>query len=159
MLGKHVSMEKKWIIGAVLAVVIFALVNIAASLGSRFRVDLTQDGLYTLSEGTKKLIRDIKDPITLGFYFSSRLGKEIPTHGNYAARVGDMLKEFQAIAGDKIKIEEFDPIAFSEVEDKAVGDGLQGAPIDQSGDKVYFGIGCAVFLTFLYFTTFVSEAS
>ena len=140
MLGKQVSMEKKWIIGAVLAVVIFALVNIAASLGSRFRVDLTQDGLYTLSEGTKKLIRDIKDPITLGFYFSSRLGKEIPTHGNYAARVGDMLKEFQAIAGDKIKIEEFDPIAFSEVEDKAVGDGLQGAPIDQSGDKVYFGI-------------------
>lgn len=140
MLGKLFSNEGRWVGGVVLAVFLFALVNVAVSTLSNYRVDLTQDQLFTLSDGTKKIIGDIKEPITLGYYFSSRLGKEIPTHGNYAARVGDMLNEFKAVAGDKIRIEKFDPVAFSEVEDDAVSDGLQGAPIDQSGDKVYFGI-------------------
>jgi ABC-type uncharacterized transport system involved in gliding motility auxiliary subunit len=140
MLGKLFSNEGRWVGGVVLAIFLFALVNAAVSTLSNYRVDLTEDQLFTLSDGTKKIISDIKEPITLGYYFSSRLGKEIPTHGNYAARVGDMLNEFESAAGDKIRIERFDPVAFSEVEDDAVKDGLQGAPIDQSGDKVYFGI-------------------
>jgi len=140
MLGKLFSNEGRWNGGVVLAIFLFALVNAAVSTLSNYRVDLTEDQLFTLSDGTKKIISDIKEPITLGYYFSSRLGKEIPTHGNYAARVGDMLNEFESAAGDKIRIERFDPVAFSEVEDDAVKDGLQGAPIDQSGDKVYFGI-------------------
>ena len=140
MLGKLFSNEGRWVGGVVLAIFLFALVNVAVSTLSSYRVDLTQDQLFTLSDGTKKIISDIKEPITIGYYFSSRLGKEIPTHGNYAARVGDMLNEFKSVAGNKIRIEKFDPVAFSEVEDDAVSDGLQGAPIDQSGDKVYFGI-------------------
>jgi ABC-type uncharacterized transport system involved in gliding motility auxiliary subunit len=140
MLGKLFSNEGRWVGGVVLAIFLFALVNAAVSTLSNYRVDLTEDQLFTLSDGTKKIISDLKEPITLGYYFSSRLGKEIPTHGNYAARVGDMLNEFESAAGDKIRIERFDPVAFSEVEDDAVKDGLQGAPIDQSGDKVYFGI-------------------
>jgi ABC-type uncharacterized transport system involved in gliding motility auxiliary subunit len=140
MLGKLFSNEGRWVGGIVLAIFLFALVNVAVSTLSNYRVDLTEDQLFTLSDGTKKIISDIKEPITLSYYFSSRLGKEIPTHGNYAARVGDMLNEFESAAGDKIRIERFDPVAFSEVEDDAVKDGLQGAPIDQSGDKVYFGI-------------------
>jgi ABC-type uncharacterized transport system involved in gliding motility auxiliary subunit len=140
MFSKLVSNEGRWVGGVVLAIFLFALVNVAVSTLSSYRVDLTQDQLFTLSDGTKKIIRDIQEPITLGYYFSSRLGKEIPTHGNYAARVGDMLNEFKSVAGDKIRIEKYDPVAFSEVEDNAVSDGLQGAPIDQSGEKVYFGI-------------------
>ena len=140
MSGKFFSHEGRWVGGVILVIAIFALVNIGVSTLSGYRIDLTQDRLFTLSDGTKKIIRDIETPITLGYYFSSRLGKEIPTHGNYAARVGDMLNEFKAVGGDNIRIEKFDPVAFSEVEDNAVRDGLQGAPIDQSGDKVYFGI-------------------
>ena len=140
MIRKLLTGEGSWIGGVVLAIAVFALINVAVSAVSGYRIDLTQDRLFTLSDGTKKIIRDIQTPITLGYYFSSRLGKEIPTHGNYAARVGDMLNEFKAIGGDKIRIEKYDPVAFSEIEDKAVGDGLQGAPIDQTGDKVYFGI-------------------
>ena len=140
MLGKLFSNEGRWVGGVVLAIFLFALVNVAVSALSNYRVDLTQDQLFTLSDGTKKIIREIKEPITLGYYFSSRLGKEIPTHGNYATRVEDMLNEFKSFARNKIRIEKFDPVAFSEIEDNAVSDGLQGAPIDQSGDKVYFGI-------------------
>jgi len=140
MLGKFFSNEGRWVGGIVLAIFLFALVNIAVSTLSNYRVDLTEDQLFTLSDGTKKIISGIKEPITITYYFSSRLGKEIPTHGNYATRVSDMLNEFESAAGDKIRIERFDPVAFSEVEDDAVKGGLQGAPIDQSGDKVYFGI-------------------
>ena len=140
MLGKLFSNEGRWVGGIVLAIFLFALVNIAVSTLSNYRVDLTEDQLFTLSDGTKKIISGIKEPITISYYFSSRLGKEIPTHGNYATRVSDMLNEFESAAGDKIRIERLDPVAFSEVEDEAVKGGLQGAPIDQSGDKIYFGI-------------------
>lgn len=140
MFRKLITGEGSWIGGAVLAIAAFALINIAVSAVLGYRIDLTQDRLFTLSDGTKRIIRDIETPITLGFYFSSRLGKEIPTHGNYAARVGDMLNEFRAVGGDKIRIIKYDPVAFSEIEDNAVKDGLQGAPIDQTGEKVYFGI-------------------
>ena len=78
MFGKLFSNEGRWVGGVVLAIFLFALVNVAVSTLSNYRVDLTQDQLFTLSDGTKKIIRDIKEPITLGYYFSSRLGKEIP---------------------------------------------------------------------------------
>ncbi|MEK9904286.1 MAG: GldG family protein, partial [Rhodospirillales bacterium] len=97
------------------------------------RIDLTDDGLFTLSQGTRNVLANLDEPLTLRFYFSSRLSREIPQIGIYGQRVQDMLEEFSAESRGKIRLEVYDPEPFSDVEDRAVGFGLKGVPVDQTG--------------------------
>jgi len=123
------------------AVVLFVAVNvIAGNWFSSARLDLTQGGLYTLSPGTRATLAKIDEPITLRFYYSPRLGQEIPSYGVYADRVRELLKSYAARAGGKLRLELLDPEPFSPTEDRAVAFGLQGVPLDQSGEQVYFGL-------------------
>src|SRR5579862_8490352 len=128
-------------IGLVLAFVLFVAVNIIAdrTLGAS-RIDLTQGKLYTLSPGTKATLAKIGEPLVLRFYYSKKLGDEIPTYGVYAQRVREMLGEYAAVANGKIELQELDPQPFSATEDRAVAFGLQGVPLDQGGEQVYFGL-------------------
>ncbi len=123
------------------AVVLFVSLNvIAQNWLASVRLDLTQGGLYTLSSGTRATLAKIEEPITLRFYYSPQLGQEIPSYGVYADRVREMLKSYAARAGGKIQLELLDPEPFSPTEDRAVAFGLQGVPLDQSGEQVYFGL-------------------
>lgn len=124
-----------------LAIVLFVSVNIIARdtlIGAR--VDLTADKLFTLSAGTHKVLGQIDEPITLRFYFSNELGKGLPALGKYAGRVRDLIKEYAANSGGKIRLLEVDPVSFSDAEDEAVAAGLQGLPLDRTGEMVYFGL-------------------
>ncbi|MQA67305.1 MAG: ABC transporter [Alphaproteobacteria bacterium] len=126
---------------AVLAIVLFVSVNIIVRgtlVGAR--IDLTADKLFTLSPGTHKVLGQIDEPVTLRFYFSTVLGKELPALGKYATRVRDMLQEYAANSGGKIRLIEVDPVSFSDAEDEAVAAGLQGLPLDRTGEMVYFGL-------------------
>jgi ABC-type uncharacterized transport system involved in gliding motility auxiliary subunit len=129
------------IIALISAAVLFVSINVIAQHVLRStRLDLTQQHLYTLSEGSRKTLAHIDEPITLRFYYTPRLGDEVPSYGVYAQRVREMLEEYAALAGGKIKLEILDPEPFSPTEDRAVAFGLQGVPLDQSGDQVYFGL-------------------
>jgi len=123
------------------AVVLFVAINVIAGnwLGN-LRVDLTQEGLYTLSPATRITLAKIREPITLRFYYSPQLGREVPSYGVFADRVREMLQEYAAMAKGKIVLQMLDPEPFSPVEDRAVAFGLQGVPLDQSGTPVYFGL-------------------
>ncbi len=125
-------------IGGVLA--LFIISNAIVAPISNARLDLTEEKLHTLSNGTRNMLSKLKKPVTLNFYFSRKLGTSAPSFGSYAKRVRDMLREMELSAQGKIIINEEDPVAFSETEDQAVEAGLQGAPFDQSGDQVYFGL-------------------
>ncbi|UPG71511.1 Gldg family protein [Roseomonas gilardii subsp. gilardii] len=106
----------------------------------RARLDLTQQHLYTLSTGTRSVLAGLKDPITLRLFYSRRLGATVPLYGAYHDRVWEMLQEYVALSHGKLRLETFDPEPFSETEDRAVAYGLQGVPVDQSGEQVYFGL-------------------
>ena len=54
------------------------------------RADLTQGKIYTLSKGTKQILDSLKEPITLRFFYSRRLGATIPVYGTYADHVREM---------------------------------------------------------------------
>jgi ABC-type uncharacterized transport system involved in gliding motility auxiliary subunit len=120
--------------------VILVSVNIVAARFPAVRVDMTQDKLYTLSRGTKRTLDKIAEPITLRFYYSTRLGDSIPSYGVYAARVREMLGQYVVAAKGKIRLEIYDPAPFSDAEDQAVSFGLKGVPLNQQGDQVYFGL-------------------
>jgi ABC-type uncharacterized transport system involved in gliding motility auxiliary subunit len=102
--------------------------------------DATAEHIYTLSPGTRKILAGLKEPITLRFYFSSGLGAKIASFGAQADRVREMLRQFARLSHGKIKLEFYDPLPFSETEDRALAYGLQGVPLDQSGDRVFFGL-------------------
>jgi len=123
------------------AVIVFVAVNVIAGnwLGD-LRIDLTQEGLYTLSPATRATLAKIREPVTLRFYYSPQLGREVPSYGVFADRVREMLQEYAAMAKGKVVLQLLDPEPFSPVEDRAVAFGLQGVPLDQSGQQVYFGL-------------------
>jgi ABC-type uncharacterized transport system involved in gliding motility auxiliary subunit len=60
---------------AVLFVAVMLLVNVVFR-GAR--IDLTQNHLYTLSDGTRKIIQSIDEPINLYLYFSDKGTQDLP---------------------------------------------------------------------------------
>jgi ABC-type uncharacterized transport system involved in gliding motility auxiliary subunit len=124
----------------IVAIGFFIALNLGVSALSGVRVDLTQDKLFTLSDGTRNILKSLNRPVTLKLYYSHQLGEAAPPFGLHAIRVRDMLKEFASMSGGNLSIVEQDPEPFSEIEDTAVEAGLQGIPLDESGEKVYFGM-------------------
>ena len=58
----------------------------------------------------------------------------------FAQRVRELLEEVAARSKGKISLRVIDPEPFSDAEDRATAFGLQGVPLGESGDKLYFGL-------------------
>ncbi len=124
----------------VMAVLLFLSVTIVADRYLRgVRVDLTNDNLYTLTEGTENLLASIEDQVTMEFYFSRKLATPYPQLLSYGKRVEDMLRALSAGSKGAIHLSVIDPAPFSEVEDDAVAAGLKGIPIGD-GSVFYMGL-------------------
>ncbi|MBI3514209.1 MAG: Gldg family protein [Proteobacteria bacterium] len=136
--------RKLAVVGVVLGLILLIAGNVlVTALFPAGRLDLTRDRLYTLSSGTRQVLRQIDEPVTLRFFLSERLVREVPAYGAYATRVRDLLREYIGASGGKLRVQTFDPEPFSDVEDRAVALGLQGVPVDQGGEQVYFGLAGA----------------
>jgi ABC-type uncharacterized transport system involved in gliding motility auxiliary subunit len=128
------------ILGVALAAVLALAVNVLAFNGLRSaRLDLTQDKLYTLSDGSRRVLQGIEEPITLRFYFSQKLATQAPQISAYGQRVREMLEQFETVADGKIRLEVIDPEPFTEAEDDATRAGLQAVPLD-STTNLWFGL-------------------
>jgi ABC-type uncharacterized transport system involved in gliding motility auxiliary subunit len=127
--------------GLIVAAALLVTINLFAGLVfTSSRIDLTEDKLYTLSEGTKNILRSIDEPLTLRLYFSEQLLVGVPSYMNYGRRVRDLLEEYAELSDGKINLLVADPEPFSEAEDRAVAYGLQGVPLDAGGNLAYFGL-------------------
>lgn len=124
----------------VLAVLFVAAVVISNALLRGIRLDLTENRLYTLSEGTRQVLAEIDEPINLYFFFSDRATANLPFLRNYAQRVREFLEEVQAASRGKVRLSVIDPLPFSEDEDRAAAFGLQAVPLGPSGETVYLGL-------------------
>jgi ABC-type uncharacterized transport system involved in gliding motility auxiliary subunit len=122
---------------AVLFLILVAF-NYLASLAA-WRVDFTQGDIYTLSDGTKKMLRGLEAPVKLKLYVS-RGGESMPVQlRSFAQRVEDLAREFKSVAGGKLVIETYDPKPDSEDEDAAQLDGIEPQQLF-SGEQFYLGI-------------------
>ena len=127
--------------GLAIAVVLFFAVNVLSNVVLRSaRFDLTDQHLYTLSEGTRNILQSIDEPITLRFYLSKKLATGLPGINNYANRVLELLQEYEQAADGNLNLHIIDPEPFSEEEDRAVGYGLQGVPLNNGNVQFYFGL-------------------
>src|SRR5262249_3262591 len=125
---------------AVLAVLFVALTMVANVALRGMQADLTENGLYTISKGTKNILGSINEPINLYFYLSNDEASNEPSLRSYAQRVQELLEEFVSNSHGKLSLQVIDPVAFSDAEDDASRFGLQGIPVGQTGDSIYFGL-------------------
>jgi ABC-type uncharacterized transport system involved in gliding motility auxiliary subunit len=126
---------------AVVFVAFIAAVIAGNSLLRGVKLDLTENRLYTLSDGTKSLLRNLAEPINLYFFFSNRGTEDVQVLRSYATRVEEMLVEFNDAAGDNLRLQIIDPLPFSEEEDRAAQFGLTDLGLSAlGGDSIYFGL-------------------
>jgi len=132
------------LIGVLGALALAVGVNlIAENLLPGRQIDLTQGGLYTLSSGTRQIVAGLHNPITLRLYYSESLGSRIPQYGAHADRVREMLRHYAELSGGKIHLEFRNPEPFSDSEDRALAEGLQAVPLNDAGERVFFGLSAS----------------
>jgi len=124
-------------IGIVALFLILVAFNYLAS-ATAVKADLTEGKLYTLSDGTRKILSGLKSPVTLKLYISR--GEGVPVQlRSFAQRVEDMVHEFKAAAGPKLDVQIYHPTPDSEEEDAAQLDGIEPQQL-LSGDNFYLGV-------------------
>ncbi len=131
-------------ITALLLIAIVVAVNfLVGGLGFlNARIDLTEDRLYTLSNGTRNILERLNpdEPVTIRYYVSTEDRVMPPVLKSHSRTVQDLLLEFQKASKGKVILEKLAPNPNSEDEDKAREDDLQGMAVNQEGDNIYLGM-------------------
>jgi ABC-type uncharacterized transport system involved in gliding motility auxiliary subunit len=126
------------VLGVVAVLVILIAINLLGNL-LKFRSDLTENKLYTLSKGTKRILGKLDTDVEIRFYYSKdNAAMPVPLR-TYAQQVEDLLSEYAQHSHGKIKVKKLDPIPDSDAEDSANLDGVNGQVINLT-DKVYLGL-------------------
>ena len=129
-------------VGVVVMFIIVVAVNLIAS-ALKTRVDLTEGKIYTLSPGTKAILKKIDAPVEVRFYYSQGQSRIPSQYKAYAKQVEDLLNEFRQYAGGNLEVKKLDPEPDSEAEDLANLDGVEGQMVE-TGDKFYLGIAISL---------------
>ena len=127
-------------VGAMLLIVI--AVNLIATV-LKSRMDLTQGKIYTLSDGTKNILKKLDSPVEIRFYYSSKEARMPSQLKTYAQRVEDLLNEFRQASHGNVEIKKYDPEPDSDAEDLANLDGVEGKMLP-TGEKIYLGLAVSL---------------
>lgn len=121
----------------------FSLISICQKLGKTMKVDITQQKLYTLCDGTKAIIGKLNQPIKMRLYYAKTAAMKAPDNikyfDNYYEFVKSLLEEYVAASGGMIELEVIDPRPYSDDEVAAIRYGIKRFPItDEEG--FFFGL-------------------
>lgn len=140
---KNTSFSFWKISGSLIAIVTFFALLVAVNIVFShipLRADLTQDKLFTLSDGTRKIISSLDRDVTLKFFFNSS-APEVPAPlKGFARQIEDLLQEYTRLSNGRIVLEKFDPKPDSDAEEWAQRYGLNGQPISMMGPNLFLGI-------------------
>jgi len=123
---------------AALLLVALVAVNVLAAL-LPLRVDITQERLFTLTGGTRRILNGLKEPVTVKLYVPDSVADAPVTVKTFARRARDLLQEYQSASRGKLTLQVFDPKPDSEDEDWAARYGLSAAQM-ADGTKLYLGM-------------------
>src|SRR5687767_5104720 len=90
----------------VLAILLFLSVNVFSALtfGSA-RSDLTEGKLFTLTQSTGDVLRELDENVTLRLFRSTALLEMVPGLNVYSDRVNELLRTYQELSGGRVRIE------------------------------------------------------
>lgn len=135
--------QKNFAYGSLVLLIVGFIAAVIAgnSLLRGFKLDLTENRLYTLAPGTSALLQDLAEPINLYYFFSDQNTEDVQALRSYAGLVQEMLEEFVVESGGQLRLQTIDPIPFSEDEDRAAQFGLSDLGLGSlGGDSIYFGL-------------------
>ncbi|MFN7666880.1 MAG: Gldg family protein, partial [bacterium] len=115
------------------------LFGVHLTVGKSLFVDMTEEGLYTVSAGTRTIVSSLPEPVTVRLYYSRALGQQAPQYGVFADRILELLKAYQDLSHGQLKVHIYNPTPFSDHEDEAISIGLKGIPAP-TGEKLYLGM-------------------
>ncbi len=104
-----------------IVVLIVVVVNILSE-NYNFRIDLTEDKEYTLSNATRNILKELEMPVTVTAYFSEDLP---PNVGNISGNLKDMLIEYSNRSDGMVVYKFVNPNENDESEQEAVNEGIQ----------------------------------
>lgn len=123
-----------------LAVLFIGVTLLTTWLLRGWRLDLTENKLYTIAPGTQHIVQELAEPVNLYYYWSEKTAGGYPALKTYGTRVREFLQELATRSKGKLRLSVIDPEPFSEDEDRAAGRGVHGVPIGANGETFYFGL-------------------
>ncbi len=104
-----------------------------------FRADATAGGAFTLSDGTRAILKKIEEPVTLQLYYTRDVEGLPVSYKNYARRTEEMLRQYVRAAGGGVRLEIVHPEPDTPEEERAAAAGLQPQLLP-TGEPVYLGL-------------------
>ena len=104
------------------------------------RLDLTENKLFTLSQGSISILKNMRYPVQLDLYYSEKEARPYPQFRQYAERVIEKIEEYAAQSKGKITLTRVDPEPYSISEDQAIANGIAAVPLEDGSGPLYFGI-------------------
>jgi ABC-type uncharacterized transport system involved in gliding motility auxiliary subunit len=107
------------------------------------KLDITDQKLYTLSDGTKSILDKLSQPITAKLYYAKTASFKGPDQirffNNYYEFVRALLEQYVAASKGFVQLEVIDPRPFSDEEEQALKYGLRRFPITEE-ENFFFGL-------------------
>jgi ABC-type uncharacterized transport system involved in gliding motility auxiliary subunit len=98
------------------------------------RADLTEAKVYTLSQASKDVVRELKDFVNMKAYISDTLPPELKSQSRY---VRDLLDEYRSNSKGKVRFEAVDPGTDKKLEDEASACGVHKLQIQKLEDQKF----------------------
>lgn len=123
----------------IIAVIVLAVNLIAFAMFGSVKLDLTEEKLYTLSEGTEEVLGELDEDISAELYYSKTAMQNAGQLRAYADRVIEVLREYEAASDGQFTLEIRDPRPDTETEEWAQRYGIRNIPI-ATGEQLYLGL-------------------
>jgi ABC-type uncharacterized transport system involved in gliding motility auxiliary subunit len=117
--------------------------SIFQNIGKNIKVDMTEQKLYTLSDGTKAILGKLNQPVKLKLYYTRTAAMKGPDDirffNNYFYFVQSILEEYASLSSGKVSFEFIDPRPYSQEEAEAIKFGLKRIPMSED-ESFIFGL-------------------
>lgn len=124
-------------------VIAVSAMQLIGHLSASWRIDVTEQKLYTLSEGTLNILQGLRQPITLRLYYTKTATLNAPDQirffNAYYDYVKAILEEYVIHSNGMLKLEIIDPRPFSQEELAAMRYGLKRFSINED-ENFFFGL-------------------
>ncbi len=121
------------------AAIVLAVNLIGSITLSGVKFDMTEESLYSLSEGSENIVRNLEDHVTAELFYSKTAASKIPALKNYAEQVISLLKEYESASKGQFTLDIINPRPDTEEEEMAMRNGLQAISLGMEED-IYLGL-------------------
>lgn len=119
----------------------FIGLNLLANNFTRnWQADFTAEKVFTLTDSTRKVLKELPEPVTVKLYYSQILGERSPDYRLMFDKIRILLRQYANIAGKNFDYAVYNPEPYSQEEDRAISRGLKAIPVVDNNQAAYFGL-------------------